>query len=119
MEPFDDPPTRLLGWVNISSLCSVLVHWSNMRDILVLIDDFLRFSSQIGRIQTQMLRSFLAWFWAGNPDGIEGWGNQSSIMNVCPTYRNGEGQSMSLAQLTALGSPFSAIGRIGSGRASP
>ncbi|GAC1389731.1 MAG: hypothetical protein NVSMB38_04820 [Ktedonobacteraceae bacterium] len=66
-----------------------------------------------------MLWSFLAWLWSGNHDGIEGWGNQSSVMNVCPIYRNGEGQSMSLAQLTPLGSSFSAICRIGSGRASP
>src|SRR5258707_5780314 len=118
MEPFHDPPTRLPGWVTTSSLCSVLVYWSNMRDILVLIDDLLRFSSHVGRIQTQMLRSFLARLWAGNHDGVEGRGNESSIMNVCPIYRHSERESMSLTQLTPLGSPFCAIGRIGSGRTS-
>src|SRR5712691_13448364 len=96
MEPFDDPATRLLGWVLTLSVCSVLVSWTNMRDILVLIDDLLRFSSHIGCIQTQMLRSFLSWFWASNHDGIEGRGNQSSVMNVCPIYHNSQGQSMSL-----------------------
>src|SRR5258708_38248459 len=46
MEPFDNPPTRFLGWVTTSSLCSVLIYWANMRDILVLIDDLLRSSSK-------------------------------------------------------------------------
>jgi hypothetical protein len=118
MEPFHYPPTRFLGGVTTASLCSILVYWANMRDILVLIDNLLCFSSQIGGIQTQMLWSFLARLWAGNHDGIEGWSSQSSIMNVCPLYCHSEGQPMSLAQLTPLGSPFCAIGRIGSGRAS-
>jgi hypothetical protein len=96
MEPFDDPPTRLPGRVATSSLCSLLVYWANRCARLVLIDDLLRFSSQIGAIQTQMLWSFLARLWAGNHDGIEGWGSQSSLMNVCPLYRHGEGQSLSL-----------------------
>src|SRR5438067_1366994 len=96
MEPFHYPPTRLLGWILTVSLCSVLVSWTNMRDVLVLLDDLLRFLSNVGRIQTQMLRRCLAWLWAGNHDGIQGWSNESSVMNVCPIYRDGEGQSMSL-----------------------
>ena len=57
-----------------------------------------------------MLWGFLARLWAGNHDGIEGRGNQSSIMNVRPIYRHDQGQSVSLTQLTPLGSPFCAIG---------
>ena len=110
MKPFDDPPTRLPGWVVTASLCSIFVYWANMCDILVSIDNPLRFSSQISGIQTQMLWGFLARLWAGNHDGIEGRGNQSSIMNVRPIYRHGQGQPMSLTQLTPLGSPFCAIG---------
>src|SRR5258708_19556828 len=105
MEPFHDPPTRLPGRVVTSSLCSILSYWANMCEILVLIDNLLRFSSQIGGIQTQMLWGFLARLWAGNHDGIEGWSSQSSIMNVCPLYRHAHRQPIPLAQFTPLASP--------------
>src|SRR5258708_40296807 len=49
MKPFDDPPTRLPGWVVTSSLCSIFVYWANMCDILVSIDNPLRFSSKTRR----------------------------------------------------------------------
>src|SRR6266566_2147993 len=118
MEPFDDPPTWLLGWVCTSCLSSVFVLGANMCDIRVLFDYLFCFVSHIGGIQTQILRSFLAWHWTRNHDAIQGRFPQPGVMNIGTIYRNREGQSMSLTQLAPLGSTFSAIGGIGSGRAS-